>query len=277
LRARQDGESRGLTVAHGDSGMHPDLRAHRSAGRGPKPSKLVMRVRFPSPALSIYLRYAIWPRRRPNTGHAPPTRRRPGSPPGTRSARNPHRRSSGRRRPREDRWGTDPANANGVGKPRGQGLNLGDLLGRETADNTSSVRDVLPRPIAHLVADSARRRISLISAAASRRALRSADSATMRSQSRSRAASMGQRSTATQVHQCSTKYLAGIRLYSSRARAVAAVQSDSNFASAAVSSLATAARSAAGSRSGSGTTGCPSSRVAVMASSVGRPGLMSES
>jgi hypothetical protein len=71
-----------------------------------------------------------------------------------------------------------------------------------------------------------------------------------------RAASAGQRSTATQVHQCSTKNLAGIRLYSSRARAVAGVQSDSNFASAAVSSLATAARSAAGSRSGSGTTGC---------------------
>jgi hypothetical protein len=85
--------------------------------------------------------------------------------------------------------GTDPANANGVRKPRGQGLDVGDLLGRETADDTSSVGDVLPRPIAHAVADSARRRISLISAAAARRALRSADSATMRSQSRSRAAS----------------------------------------------------------------------------------------
>jgi hypothetical protein len=174
--------------------------------------------------------------------------------------------------------GTDPTNADRVGKPRGQGLDLGDLLGRETADNTSSVRDVLPRPIAYLVADSARRRISLISAAAARRTLRSADSATMRSQSRNRAASVGQRSTSTQVHQCSTKYLAGIRLYSSRARAVAAVQSDSNFASAAVSSLATAARSAAGSRSGSCTTGCcPSSCVAVMPSSVGRPGLLSAS
>jgi hypothetical protein len=42
--------------------------------------------------------------------------------------------------------------------------------------------------------------------------------------------------------------------------------------------LATAARSAAGSRSGRGTIGCcPSSRVAVMPSSVGRPSLMSAS
>ena len=55
-------------------------------------------------------------------------RRRPGSPPGTRSARNPRRRSSGRRRPLEIEGGTDPANANSVGKPRGQGLDLGDLL-----------------------------------------------------------------------------------------------------------------------------------------------------
>ena len=77
----------------------------------------------------------------------------------------------------------------------------------------------------------------------------------MRSQARSRAASSGQRATATQLNQCSTKYRAGSKLYSSRARAVAAVQSDSNLARAAGSSRATAARIAAGSRSGSGTTG----------------------
>ena len=117
------------------------------------------------------------------------------------------------------------------------------------------VRNVLPRPVAHTVMVSARRKIWLISAAASRRAARSGDSATMRSQARSRAASSGQRATATQLNQCSTKYRAGSKLYSSRARAVAAVQSASNLARAAGSSRATAARIAAGSRSGSGTTG----------------------
>jgi hypothetical protein len=52
LRARQGGEQRGLTVAHGDSGMRPDLRERWSAACDSKPSKLVMRVRFPSPALT---------------------------------------------------------------------------------------------------------------------------------------------------------------------------------------------------------------------------------
>lgn len=42
-----------LAVAHGDSGVCPDLRGRWLAGWGPKPSKLVMRVRSPSPALSI--------------------------------------------------------------------------------------------------------------------------------------------------------------------------------------------------------------------------------
>jgi hypothetical protein len=32
LRARQGGEARGLTVTHGDSGMHPDLRGRWPAG-----------------------------------------------------------------------------------------------------------------------------------------------------------------------------------------------------------------------------------------------------
>jgi hypothetical protein len=90
----------------------------------------------------------------------------------------------------------------------------------------------------------------------SRRSARFGDSATMRSQARSRAASSGQRATATQLNQCSTKYRAGSKLYSSRARAVAAVQSASNLARAAGSRRATAERIAAGSRSGSGTTGC---------------------
>jgi hypothetical protein len=103
---------------------------------------------------------------------------------------------------------------------------------------------------------SACRRIWLISAAAARRSARSGDSATMRSQARNRAASSGHHATATQLNQCSTKYRAGSRLYSSRARAVAAVQSASNLARAAGSRRATAARIAAGSRSGSGTTGC---------------------
>ena len=125
----------------------------------------------------------------------------------------------------------------------------------ESADDIGRVRNVLPRPITPAVAVSAPRRIWLISAAASRRAARSGDSATMRSQARSRAASSGQRATATQLNQCSTKYRAGSKLYSSRARAVAAVQSASNLARAAGSRRATAARIAAGSRSGSGTTG----------------------
>lgn len=82
----------------------------------------------------------------------------------------------------------------------------------------------LPRPVAHVVWVSARRRIWLISAAASRRSALFGDPATMRSQARSRAASSGHRATATQLNQHSTRYRAGSRLYSSRARAVAAVQ-----------------------------------------------------
>ena len=49
---------------------------------------------------------------------------------------------------------------------------------------------------------------------------------------------------------------AGLPAYLSRVRAVAAVQSASNLARAPGSRCATAARIAAGSRSGSGTTGC---------------------
>src|SRR3984957_13861467 len=71
---------------------------------------------------------------------------------------------------------------------------------------------VLLNEVAHAVMVSARRRIWLISAAASRRCARSGDSATMRSQARSRAASSGQRATATQLNQCSTKYRAGSKL-----------------------------------------------------------------
>jgi hypothetical protein len=50
LRARQNGESRGFTVTHGNSSMSPDLGGSSSATLYPEPSKLVMRVRFPSPA-----------------------------------------------------------------------------------------------------------------------------------------------------------------------------------------------------------------------------------
>jgi hypothetical protein len=143
-----------------------------------------------------------------------------------------------------------------VGNPGREAFHLVNLGLGESADDIGCVRDVLPRPVAHAVMVSDRRRIWLISAAASRRSARSGDSATMRSQARSRAASSGQRATATQLNQCSTKYRAGNKLYSSRARAVAAVQSASNLAKAPGSRRATAARIAAGSRSGNGTTGC---------------------
>jgi hypothetical protein len=107
---------------------------------------------------------------------------------------------------------------------------------------------ISPRSFACFMRSAAARR--------SARSARSGDSATMHSQARNRAASSGHRATATQLNQCSTKYRAGSRLYSSRARAVAAVQPASNLARAAGSRRATAARIAAGSRSGSGTTGC---------------------
>ena len=41
LRARQDRESRGLTVTHGDNDRPPDLGGSRSATLYPEPSKLV--------------------------------------------------------------------------------------------------------------------------------------------------------------------------------------------------------------------------------------------
>jgi len=63
-----------------------------------------------------------------------------------------------------------------------------DLGMRESADNMGRVRDVLPRPVAHVVAVSACCKIWLISAAAARRSARSCDSATMRSQACKRAA-----------------------------------------------------------------------------------------
>jgi hypothetical protein len=53
LRARSDGEPGGFTVTHGDSGTFPELGGSRSAAWYPKPSKLVMRVRFPSPAPTL--------------------------------------------------------------------------------------------------------------------------------------------------------------------------------------------------------------------------------
>src|SRR5512146_2862654 len=152
--------------------------------------------------------------------------------------------------------GADPAYRHSVGDPRREAFHLVNLSPGEAVHDTGSVRDVLPRPAAHALMVSACRRIWLISTAAARRSARSGDSATMRSQARSRAASSGQRATATQLNQCSTKYRAGSKLYSSRARAVAAVQSLSNLARAVGSRRATAARIAAGSRSGSGTTGC---------------------
>src|SRR5712691_11385733 len=136
--------------------------------------------------------------------------------------------------------GTYPADSDRVGDPDGQGFDFIDLSPGEAVGDGGGVRDVFPRPVAHAVAVSACRRISLISAAAARRSARSADSATTRSQERSRAARRGHRCTATQLNQCSTKYRAGSRLYSSRARAVAAVQSASNRASAAGSRRATA-------------------------------------
>src|SRR5580658_55090 len=153
-------------------------------------------------------------------------------------------------------WGANPTYRYSVGDPRREAFHLVNLSRGEPAHDTGRVRDVLPRPVAHALMVSACRRIWLISAAAARRSARSGDSATMRSQARNRPASSGHRATATQLNQCSTKYRAGSRLYSSRARAVAAVQSASNLARAAGSRRATAARIAAGSRSGSGTTGC---------------------
>ena len=54
-------------------------------------------------------------------------------------------------------------------------------------------QNVLPCPVAHALTVSACRRIWLISAAASRRSARFGDSATIRSQARSGAASSGQR------------------------------------------------------------------------------------
>src|SRR5580692_7265072 len=133
-------------------------------------------------------------------------------------------------------WGANPTYRYSVGDPRREAVHLVNLSRGEPAHDTGRVRDVLPRPVAHALMVSACRRIWLISAAAARRSARSGDSATMRSQARNRAASSGHRATATQLNQCSTKYRAGSRLYSSRARAVAAVQSASNLARAAGSS-----------------------------------------
>ena len=64
LRARQDGESREFTVTHGVTSMSPDLGGGRSEALHPKPSKLVMRVRFPSPA----------PSHKGRSGQGPPLR-----------------------------------------------------------------------------------------------------------------------------------------------------------------------------------------------------------
>jgi len=50
LRARPDGEPRLFTVTHGQQAISPDLRLRCSVQPGPEPSKLVMRVRFPSSA-----------------------------------------------------------------------------------------------------------------------------------------------------------------------------------------------------------------------------------
>jgi hypothetical protein len=66
---------------------------------------------------------------------------------------------------------------------------LEELRLGEAAHDIGCVRDVLPRPVAHAVMVSACRRIWLISIAACRRSARSDDSATTRSQARSRAAS----------------------------------------------------------------------------------------
>jgi hypothetical protein len=68
-------------------------------------------------------------------------------------------------------------------------------------------------------------------------------------------ASVGHRVTATHSHQCSTSCRTGSTLYSSRALVMVAAQSSSNLASAAGSSLATAARIATGVRSGCGKAG----------------------
>jgi hypothetical protein len=52
LRARSDGKSGSFTVTHGQTGHAADLRKQRSAPMHPIPSKLVMRFRLPSPALT---------------------------------------------------------------------------------------------------------------------------------------------------------------------------------------------------------------------------------
>jgi hypothetical protein len=52
FRARWSGEPAGLTVIHGERSTCSDLGQGSSGCCGPQPSKLVMRVRFPSPAPS---------------------------------------------------------------------------------------------------------------------------------------------------------------------------------------------------------------------------------
>src|SRR5260370_487665 len=53
LRARSDGEPGGFTVTHGQRKHAADLQTRSSEPPDPLPSKLVMRVRFPSPAPQV--------------------------------------------------------------------------------------------------------------------------------------------------------------------------------------------------------------------------------
>jgi len=59
--------------------------------------------------------------------------------------------------------GTDPAHCNSVGDPGRKAFHLVNLGLGESADDVGRVRDVLPRPVAHAMVVSARRRIWLIS------------------------------------------------------------------------------------------------------------------
>ncbi len=67
LRARSGGESESLAGIHGDYRACPDLGQNSSRGCGPQPSKLVMRVRFPSPAPPRNTRSGYVPRTRPSS------------------------------------------------------------------------------------------------------------------------------------------------------------------------------------------------------------------
>lgn len=170
------------------------------------------------------------------------------------------------------KWRADPADGNSIGDPLGQGLDLSHLLRRQAAYDLGSIWRVLPRPVAHAAASAATRKISPIADAAARASARSAAAAARRSHATSCAASSGHRRTATHSHHFSVKCLTGITLYSSRARAVALVHSASKRGSTATSSLPTAARIAAGVRSGIGSTGTAPAGMLFMTASYDNAG-----